>query len=119
MTLAPDRPGGKPRGPSSVHEGSAAAGGRRRGGHGGREQPGPGLINDPENPPPDLAQPDKEWLAYDPTTRTAAVSYTRFFFGDGGQSGNGQIELVRAHLPAKPSALSAADLTGPAVVWPE
>ena len=78
-----------------------------------------GLINDPDNPPPDLAQPDKEWLAYDPATRTVAVSYTRFYFGDAGQSGNGQVELVRAHLPANASTLSAADFTGPTVVWPE
>jgi hypothetical protein len=78
-----------------------------------------GLINDPDNPPPDLAQPDKEWLAYDPATRTVAVSYTRFYFGDAGQSGDGQVELVRAHLPASARTLSSADFAGPTVVWPE
>jgi hypothetical protein len=37
------------------------------------------LLND-RPPPPDLAMLDKDWLSYDKTTRTLAMSYTRFFF---------------------------------------
>jgi len=71
------------------------------------------------NPPLDLAMLDKEWLSYDTTTRTLAMSYTRFFFGFGGQSGAGQIEMVRAQLPADPRALTAANWSAPITVWPE
>jgi hypothetical protein len=72
-------------------------------------------------PPPDAAMLDKEWLSYDSTTRTLAMSYTRFFFGFGvgGHSGNGQIEMVRAHLPANPRSLAAGNWSSPITVWPE
>ena len=70
-------------------------------------------------PTPDLAMLDKEWLSYDKTTRTLAMSYTRFFFGVGGQSGKGQIEMVRAHLPGNPRALAASAWSPPITVWPE
>jgi hypothetical protein len=71
------------------------------------------------NPPPDLAFLDKEWLGYDPASRTLAMSYTRFFGGFGGQSGAGQTELVRAHVPTNPSQLRSAAFSAPIVVWPE
>ncbi|MDQ1722931.1 MAG: hypothetical protein QOI26_2665 [Pseudonocardiales bacterium] len=70
-------------------------------------------------PSPGLAIVDKAWLSYDRTTRTLAMSYTRFFFGIGGQSGTGQIETVRAHLPSDPRSLTAADWSSPITVWPE
>jgi hypothetical protein len=80
-------------------------------------------------PPPDLSSLDKDWISYDPSTRTLAVSYTRFFFPvfvcdpngctQQGHSGNGQIEVARAHVPAAPTALSAANFGRPIVVWPE
>jgi len=76
------------------------------------------LFNSP-NPPADAAQPDKDFLSYDAKTRTLSMSYTRFFFGFGGQSGTGQIELVRAHIPANPAALTGASWSHPIVVWPE
>jgi hypothetical protein len=82
--------------------------------------------------PADLATLDKDWMAYDPHSRTLAVSYTRFFFPpppvcdpngctfpSGGHSGNGQIEIVRAAVPADPARLSAGSFGAPAVVWPE
>jgi hypothetical protein len=78
------------------------------------------LLNDDENDdPPDTAFIDKEWLSYDAASRRLAMSYTRAFFGAGGQSGAGQVELVRARVPSNPSALSAAAWSAPIVVWPE
>jgi len=63
-----------------------------------------------------LSAVDKEFLAYDATTRTLALSYTRFsFFG----SGLGQIEVRRATVPADPADLSVVDFTHPVVVWNE
>jgi hypothetical protein len=49
------------------------------------------------------------------------MSYTRFFFGfgSGGHSGNGQIEMVRAHLPSNPRTLAAGNWSSPITVWPE
>ena len=73
--------------------------------------------------PPGLSTLDKDWMAYDPSSRTLAVSYTRFYFsppdGSPGHSGNGQIEIVRAKVPANPAALSRASFGRSAVVWPE
>lgn len=77
------------------------------------------LFSEDPQPAPDLALLDKEWLSYDPSSRTLAMSYSRFFFGAGGQSGDGQIELVRAHLPAAPERLSSNDWSKPITVWPE
>lgn len=78
------------------------------------------LLNDSEkDDPPNLAVPDKEWLSYDKVTRTVVMSYTRFFFGVGGQSGNGQIELVRAHVPTDPRGLTKASWSRRITVWPE
>jgi hypothetical protein len=63
-----------------------------------------------------LSAVDKEFLAYDATSRTLALSYTRFsFFG----SGLGQIEVRRATVPADPATLSIVDFTPPVVVWNE
>jgi hypothetical protein len=61
---------------------------------------------------------DKEFLAYDPVTRTLAMSYTRFYL-DGRHSGNGQIEVVRATVPSEPSTLSQDDFTRRVVIWDE
>jgi hypothetical protein len=84
------------------------------------------------NQRPDVSLLDKEWIGYDPVSRTLAVSYTRFFFPPpvvcdpngcapppGGASGLGQIELLRATVPADPATLSAAAFGAPAVVSPE
>jgi hypothetical protein len=77
--------------------------------------------NDPSDDPPDLAMLDKEWLSYDPVTRSLAMSYTRdFFIGTtGGHSGNGQVELVQASVPNDPTTLSASSWSAPITVWPE
>jgi hypothetical protein len=82
--------------------------------------------------PADLGTLDKDWVAYDSTSRTLAVSYTRFYFpppficgsngctqDPNGHTGNGQIEVVRAMVPANPATLTAAAFTAPAVIWPE
>jgi hypothetical protein len=61
---------------------------------------------------------DKEYLSYDPTSRTLAMSYTRFYLSRG-YSGLGQIEVKRATVPTDPAALSATDFVSPVVVWPE
>jgi hypothetical protein len=74
---------------------------------------------DSKHPPAKLALLDKDWLSYDSVSRTMAVSYTRFFFGFGGQSGNGQVELVRAHVPRDPTLLSSSAWSPPMTVWPE
>ncbi len=60
---------------------------------------------------------DKDFMSYDPQTRTLAVSYTRFTFFPG--LGTGQIEVVKAHLPHYVAQLSSADFSAPIVVWPE
>jgi hypothetical protein len=70
------------------------------------------------NPPPDIATLDKDFLSYDPASRTLAVSFTRFFI-TGTHSGNGQVEVARAHMPASPTALTAASFGTPITVWPE
>jgi hypothetical protein len=61
---------------------------------------------------------DKDFLAYDPTSRTLAISYTRFMFGNR-TSGLGQIEVRRATVPADPATLSETDFTRAVVVWGE
>jgi len=59
---------------------------------------------------------DKDFMRYDPATRTLALSYTRFtFYG----LGTGQIEVVKAHVPLSPPFLSSAAFSDPIVVWPE
>jgi len=61
---------------------------------------------------------DKEFLSYDPLTRTLAMSYTRFYL-DGRHSGNGQIEVVRGTVPSDPRALSETDFAKRVVIWDE
>jgi hypothetical protein len=61
-----------------------------------------------------LSAIDKEYLAYDATSRTLALSYTRFLFFSGGL---GQIEVRRATVPADPAALSVTDFTPSVVAW--
>ena len=65
---------------------------------------------------PNSAFLDKEFLSYDATTRTLVMSYTKFFENFSVHSGNGQIELVRAHLPADPTTLAKTDFSQPVVV---
>jgi hypothetical protein len=69
-------------------------------------------------PPANIALLDKPFMQYNGRTRTLALSYTRFFI-TGSHSGNGQIEVVRAHVPTNPSALSAASFSAPIIVAPE
>jgi hypothetical protein len=76
------------------------------------------LFDEKPKPAPNLAFLDKEWLSYDRTSRTLAMSYTRFFMA-GGHSGAGQIEMVRAHLPAEPGRLTSNGWSKPIIVWPE
>jgi hypothetical protein len=59
---------------------------------------------------------DKDFLSYDPKTRTLAVTYTRFNFYS---FGTGQPEVVTAHVPPSPPFLSSADFSAPVVIWPE
>lgn len=61
---------------------------------------------------------DKEFLAYDPVSRTLAMSYTRYFLG-GAHSGLGQIEVTRAHVPADPADLAQGVFAKPIVIWHE
>ncbi len=77
------------------------------------------LLNRMPKQTPNLAFLDKEWLSYDQGSRRLGLSYTRFFFGIGGQSGLGQIELVRARVPQDPRLLNSASWSKPAIVWPE
>jgi hypothetical protein len=79
----------------------------------------PLFNDDPADDPPNTAFIDKEWLAYDAASRRLAMSYTRLFFGFGGQSGAGQVELVRARVPSDPRALTAGSWSAPITVWPE
>jgi hypothetical protein len=65
-----------------------------------------------------LALLDKPFAAYDPTSRTLAVTYTRDFL-TGNRSGLGQIEVVRATVPGSPAGLTPASFGDPIVVWHE
>ncbi len=69
-------------------------------------------------PPKGLSLLDKDWVGYDQASRTLVVAYIRFFMTRG-HSGLGQVEMVRAHVPADPSKLSARDFGPPVVVWRE
>jgi hypothetical protein len=68
-------------------------------------------------PPPNIALLDKDFLAWDPSSRTLAVSFTRFFLS-GNHTGSGQIDLARAHVPVNATQLKSSDFHT-AVVWPE
>src|SRR4051794_17984172 len=67
---------------------------------------------------PTLDLLDKDWIAYDPQSRTLAVSYTRYVLSSDSQS-LGQVEVVRAKLPADPLRLRPAAFSAPTVVWPD
>ena len=89
---------------------------------------------------PDLASLDKGWISYDRSSRTLAVSYTRILISPpppppsppphtggstpgtvapGEHSGAGQIEVLRATVPADPAKLTSAAFGEPVVVWKE
>jgi hypothetical protein len=67
--------------------------------------------------PPNIALLDKAFLTWDQASRTLAMSYGRFFL-TGNHTGQGQIELARAHVPADPTQLGSAAFHR-VVVWPE
>ena len=94
--------------------------------------PGDLCTLDTPDQPLGLSTLDKDWVSYDPASRTLAVSYTRFYFpppficdpngctqDPGGHSGNGQIEVAHTTMPSNPMALSAAAFRTPVSVWPE
>jgi hypothetical protein len=60
---------------------------------------------------------DKEFLSYDPASRTLAMSYTAFLLRRD-RSGLGQIEVVRAHVPSTPARLTTRSFDR-VVVWRE
>jgi hypothetical protein len=68
-------------------------------------------------PPGNVAFLDKDFLAWDGTSRTLAVSFTRFFIS-GNHSGQGEIDLARAHVPVAAGQLSSSDFHT-VMVWPE
>jgi hypothetical protein len=61
---------------------------------------------------------DKDWVAYDPQSRTLALSYTRFVLSQDAQS-LGQVEVARAKVPLNPLQLRSGDFSAPEVVWPD
>lgn len=63
--------------------------------------------------------PDKPFLAYDASTRTIALSYTFFGFEPGVHCGNGEIHVVRGHVPADVTQLSEGNFSDDIVVAPE
>lgn len=94
--------------------------------------PGDLCTLDTADQPVSLSTLDKDWVSYDPASRTVAVSYTRFYFpppficdengctqDPGGHSGNGQIEIARATVPSDPTSLGTAAFGKPVTVWPE
>ena len=50
---------------------------------------------------------DKDFLAWDQTSRTLVVSFTRFFIS-GSHSGTGAINIARAHVPVAAGQLTSA-----------
>ncbi|MEA2581197.1 MAG: hypothetical protein QOE83_2089 [Actinomycetota bacterium] len=63
--------------------------------------------------PHGLALLDKPFMAYDPTSRTLAVTYTRDYLRG---SGLGEVDVARAHVPAVPSSLTQGSFHN-LVVW--
>jgi hypothetical protein len=51
---------------------------------------------------------DKDFLAWDQTSRTLVASFTRFYIS-GRHSGTGAINIARAHVPVAAGQLSSAD----------
>jgi hypothetical protein len=83
----------------------------------------PIVVNNPGNlcarrPSNNLAILDKDWLAWDQQSRTLAVSYSRDFL-TGAHTGEGQIEIQRAHVPTDPVNLTSGNFGAPIVVAPE
>ena len=68
-------------------------------------------------PPPNIAFLDKDFLSWDQSSRTLAMSFTRFFIS-GNHTGQGEIDVARAHVPANPTLLTSSAFHT-AVVWPE
>jgi hypothetical protein len=68
-------------------------------------------------PPANVAFLDKDFLAWDGKSRTLAMSFTRFFIS-GNHSGQGEIDLARARVPATATQLTSSDFHT-AMVWPE
>jgi hypothetical protein len=68
-------------------------------------------------PAPNVAFLDKDFLAWDQTSRTLVMSFTRFFIS-GQHSGQGAINIARAHVPVAAGQLKAADFHT-ILVWPE
>jgi hypothetical protein len=62
---------------------------------------------------------DKPFLAYDPTSRTLALSYGAFIFNPPAHCDNGEIDLTTATVPADPATLTSGDWSAPIVVAPE
>ena len=69
------------------------------------------------NPPPNIAFLDKDFLSWDQSTRTLAMSFTRFF-ASGNHTGQGEIDIARAHVPANATLLTSSDFHT-TLVWPE
>ncbi len=69
------------------------------------------------NPPPNIALLDKDFLSWDQSSRTLVASFGRFFLS-GNHTGQGEIDIARAHVPADPTQLKTADFHK-VVVWPE
>jgi hypothetical protein len=69
------------------------------------------------NPPPNIAFLDKDFLSWDGSSRTLVASFTRFFIS-GNHSGQGEIDIARAHVPAVATQLSSSDFHT-VTVWPE
>lgn len=69
-------------------------------------------------PTRDSAFLDKPFLSYDRTSRTLAMSFTSFL-ANRNRSGLGEIDVVRAHVPAAPAGLTTAAFGTPIAVWHE
>src|SRR4051794_5828918 len=66
---------------------------------------------------PSLDLLDKDWIAYDAQSRTLALSYTRVVLSQDAQS-LGQVEVVRAKVPANPGQLQSGAVSTPEVGRP-
>jgi hypothetical protein len=69
------------------------------------------------NGDPNTALLDKDFLSWDQSSRTLVMSFTRFYL-DGNHTGQGEIDIARAHVPADPTQLAAGSFHT-IMVWPE
>jgi hypothetical protein len=69
------------------------------------------------NPPSNIAFLDKDFLSWDGSSRTLVASFTRFFIS-GNHTGQGEIDIARAHVPTQATQLTSSDFHTIAV-WPE